>query len=83
MTGISLNLPEDLSNSLADLAKSNGQSASYLALYVLRDYIEHEKTLTVQIEQALKEADEGKFASDEQVAAMRAQRWSTNAGGVA
>ncbi|NJI25259.1 CopG family transcriptional regulator, partial [Aeromonas veronii] len=26
MTGISLNLPEDLSNSLADLAKSNGQT---------------------------------------------------------
>ncbi|QCI11551.1 CopG family transcriptional regulator [Pseudomonas putida] len=48
MTGISLNLPEDLSNSLADLAKSNGQSAIYLALDVLRDYIEHEKTLTVR-----------------------------------
>lgn len=80
MTGISLNLPEDLSNSLADLAKSNGQSASYLAMDVLRDYIEHEKTLTVQIEQALKEADEGKFASDAQVAAMRARRWNRNAG---
>lgn len=80
MTGISLNLPEDISNSLADLAKSNGQSASYLAMDVLRDYIEHEKTLTMQIEQALKEADEGQFASDAQVAAMRARRWSRNAG---
>ena len=29
---------------------------------VLRDYIEHEKALTAQIEQAVKEADEGKFA---------------------
>ncbi|MGY4493572.1 CopG family transcriptional regulator [Pseudomonas sp. TE3610] len=80
MTGISLNLPEDLSNSLADLARTNGQSASYLAMDVLRDYIEHEKTLTVQIEQAVKEADEGKFASEEQVAAMRARRWGRNAG---
>jgi len=43
MTGISLNLPEDLPNSLADLAKSNGQTATYLAMDVLRDYIEHEK----------------------------------------
>jgi len=80
MTGISLNLPEDLSNSLADLAKANGQSASYLAMDVLRDYIEHEKTLTTQIEQAVKEADQGKFASEEQVAAMRARRWTRNAG---
>ncbi|MFS2157877.1 CopG family ribbon-helix-helix protein [Pseudomonas sp. Pseusp122] len=80
MTGISLDLPEDLSNSLTDLAKSNGLSVSYLAEDVLRDYIEHEKTLTAQIEQAVKEADEGKFASNEQVAAMRARRWSRDAG---
>ncbi|PHN27595.1 CopG family ribbon-helix-helix protein [Pseudomonas sp. ICMP 561] len=80
MTGISLNLPEDLSNSLTDLAKTSGQSASYLAMDVLRDYIEHEKTLTAHIEQAVKEADEGKFASEEQVSAMRAPRWSGNAG---
>lgn len=82
MTGISLNLPEDLSNSLADLAKTNGQTASYLAMDVLRDYIEieHEKTLTAQIELAVKDADEGKFATDDQVAAMRARRWSRNAG---
>ncbi|CAI3788703.1 hypothetical protein AHFPHNDE_02380 [Pseudomonas sp. MM227] len=80
MTGISLNLPEDLSNSLSDLAKSHGQSASYLAMDVLRDYIEHEKTLTAQIEQAVKEADNGKFADEERVAAMRARRWSRNEG---
>ncbi|WP_028622248.1 CopG family ribbon-helix-helix protein [Pseudomonas sp. Ant30-3] len=80
MTGISLNLPEDLSKSLADLAKTNGQSASYLAMDILRDYIEHEHALTVQIEQAVIEADRGNFASDDQVAAMRARRWSRNAG---
>ena len=49
MTGISLDLPEDLSNSLADLAKTHGQSVSYLAMDVLRDYIEHERTLTAQM----------------------------------
>ncbi len=80
MSGISLNLPEDLSNSLADLAKTNGQSASYLAMDVLRDYIEREKTLTAQIKLAVEEADQGKFASDDQVAAMRARRWSRTAG---
>ncbi|MBC3382622.1 CopG family transcriptional regulator [Pseudomonas sp. SWRI179] len=76
MSGISLNLPEDLSNSLAELAKTNGQSPSYLAMDILRDYIEHEKALTTQIELAVKEADQGKFATDERVAAMRARRWS-------
>jgi len=80
MSGIFLSLPEDLSNSLADLAKANGQSVNYLAMDVLRDYIEHEKALTTQIELAVKDADAGKFASDEQVAAMRARRWSGNAG---
>ncbi len=49
MTGISLILPEDLSNSLANLAKTNGQTASHLAMDVLRDYIEREKTLAAQI----------------------------------
>ncbi|SDR12360.1 hypothetical protein SAMN05216597_2401 [Pseudomonas cannabina] len=32
---------------------------------VLRDYIEHEKTLIAQIEHAVKQAHEGSFASDE------------------
>lgn len=80
MTGISLNLPEDLLNSLADLAKTNGKSVSYLAVDILRDYIEHERTLTAQIELAVEEADQGIFATDDQVAAMRARRWSRSAG---
>jgi predicted transcriptional regulator len=80
MTGIHLTLPEDLSNSLADLAKTSGQSVSYLAMEVPRDYIEYEKALTTQIALAVKEADQGKFASDDQVAAMRSRRWSRNAG---
>lgn len=80
MTGISLKLTEDLSNSFADLAKTNGQTATDLAMDFLRAYIEHEKTLTAQIELAVKEADQGKFATDDHVAAMRARRWSRNAG---
>ncbi|OAJ50796.1 hypothetical protein [Pseudomonas marginalis] len=80
MTGISLNLPENLSNSLADLTKTTGQTATYMAMDALRDYIEHEKTLTTQIELAVKEADQGKFATEDQVAAMRARRWSRKEG---
>lgn len=80
MTEISLSLPEDLSHALADLARMNGQSVSHFVTDVLREYIEHEQTLTAQIELAAEEADQGKFASDDQVAAIRARRWSRNVG---
>lgn len=73
MTGVSLNLPEDLSNSLSELAKTNGQTVSYLAMDVLRDYIEYERTLIAQLELAVEEVDQGKFATDSQVAAVCAR----------
>ncbi len=79
MTGISLSLPEDLSSALADLANANGQSVNYLALSALHDYVEHEKALITQIELAEKDADGGLFATDEQIAAMRARRWNRSA----
>lgn len=80
MTEISLNLPEDLSDSLTALAKNHGQSASYLALDILREYIEYETTLAGQIELAVKEADDGNFATDDQVALVRARRRNKDAG---
>ncbi|MEO8491764.1 MULTISPECIES: CopG family transcriptional regulator [unclassified Pseudomonas] len=80
MAEISLNQPEDLSNPLTDLAKTRGQTTTYLATGVLRDYTEHEETLTAQIELAVKEADQGKLAPESQVATIRAKRWSQNAG---
>ncbi|MBX8590242.1 CopG family transcriptional regulator [Pseudomonas cichorii] len=80
MTGVSLNLPENLSNSLSELAEMNGQTVSYLAMNVLRDYIEYERTLIAQLELAVEEVDQGKFSTDSQVAAMRACRWSRHAG---
>lgn len=52
-----------------------------LVMDVLRDYVEREKTLTEQTEWAVKEADEDKFATAEQVAAMRGRRWSQKEGG--
>ncbi|MHA6160948.1 CopG family ribbon-helix-helix protein [Pseudomonas sichuanensis] len=80
MAGIMLNLPEDLFDALAELAKANGVSVSCLAMRVLGDYIEHEKSLTAQIRHVMEEANEGGFATDEEVAALRARRWNWNAG---
>ncbi|WP_232109149.1 CopG family transcriptional regulator [Pseudomonas poae] len=67
-------------NTLVDLDRTNDQTTSYLAMGVLRDYVEYNKTLTSQIEQAVIKLDQDKFATDDQVAAMRARRWSRNAG---
>ncbi|MDZ4017391.1 CopG family ribbon-helix-helix protein [Pseudomonas sichuanensis] len=80
MTRTTLNLPEDLFDALAELAKANGVNASCLAMHVLGDYIEHEKSLTAQIKLAVEEAEEGGFATDEEVAALRARRWNWNVG---
>ena len=80
MARIMLNLPEDLSNALAELAKANGVNASCLAMRVLGGYIEYEKSLTAQIRHAVEEAEEGGFASDEEVAALLARRWNWNVG---
>ncbi|WP_213877858.1 CopG family transcriptional regulator [Pseudomonas sp. dw_358] len=80
MTGKSLNLPEDVSTSLADLARNSGQNPDFLAVDVLRDYIAHEREVTQEIERAVQEANDGLFATDEEVAALRAKRWGTDAG---
>ncbi|MCV4274148.1 CopG family transcriptional regulator [Pseudomonas capsici] len=68
-------MPENLSNSLSDLCKTSGQTVSYLAMDVFRNHIEHERTLTVQIELVVGEADQGKFATDDQIATVRVRRW--------
>ncbi|NWL21279.1 CopG family transcriptional regulator [Pseudomonas umsongensis] len=79
MTGISLDLPEDLSNSIADLSKSNGQTTSDMGMDVPRDYIEYERSLIAKIDLAIKEADQGNFTTEKKVAVMRARHWSRNA----
>lgn len=80
MSGKSLSLPDDVSTSLADLARNSGQNPDFLAVDVLRDYIAHEREITQEIERAVAEADQGLFATDEEVAALRAKRWSNDAG---
>lgn len=73
MTEISLNLPEHPSDSPADLLR-RGEVENH----ILRDCTEHEKALAAQIEMAVDEADQGMFASNDLVAAVRARRWETN-----
>lgn len=79
MPGISLHLPEDVSTSLADLARNRGQRPDILAVNVLRDFIA-EQALTQLIECRVREAETGLFATEEEVAAIKNKRWGADAG---
>lgn len=79
MSTMSLRVPEDLAETLASLAKATGRTKSYLAVDALREYVEREAWQIAKIQKAVKEADAGDFASDEEVAALRAKKWAKNA----
>ena len=79
MTMMSMRLPDDLSNQLDVLATATGRSKSFLAGQAIRDYIERESWQIAENTQAIREADNAEFASDEEVNAISA-KWKHNAG---
>jgi predicted transcriptional regulator len=80
MSTMSLRVPEDLAETLASLAKAAGRTKSYLAVDALREYVEREVWQIAKIQKAVKEADAGDFASNEEIAALRAKKWAKNEG---
>ncbi len=71
MSFMSLRIPDEIADTLANLAKATGRSQSCLAVEALREY------LAQDIQQALKEADAGNFASTDEVQAI-ADKWNAN-----
>jgi predicted transcriptional regulator len=78
MSVMSLRIPDEIADTLANLAKATGRSKSYLAVDALREYLAREAWQIEEIQKALKEADAGDFASAEEVSAI-AQKWNANA----
>ncbi len=78
MSVMSLRIPDEIADTLANLAKATGRTKSYLAVDALREYLAREAWQIEEIEKALKEADAGDFASDEEVRAI-AEKWNANA----
>lgn len=78
MSVMSLRLPDEIAETLANLAKATGRSKSFLAVDALREYLAREAWQINEIQQALKEADAGDFASADEVKAM-ADKWGGNA----
>ena len=77
-TTMTIRLKTDLKQQLDRLAKVTSRSKSFLAAEALRDYIEINEWQIREISDAIKEADDEDFASDEEVNKVYS-KWSGNA----
>lgn len=77
-TSMSMRLPKELAMQLGNLAEATGRTKSFLAVQALQEFVERESWQVAEIKKALKEADAGDFASDEEMAALDA-KWNYHA----
>lgn len=76
---MSLRLPDELAEQLDALAVATGRTKSLLAGQAIRDYIARETWQIADIQQAVRDADAGDFASDDEVNALSAE-WRKHTG---
>jgi predicted transcriptional regulator len=75
---MTIRLEDEVKERLDRLADSTNRSKSFLAAEAIREFVENNEWQITEIHQALKEADVGDFASDQDVAAL-AKKWKVNA----
>jgi predicted transcriptional regulator len=75
---ITVRLEEEIKDRLARLAESTQRSKSFLASEAILEFIENNEWQIAETRAALKEADEGDFASDREVERLR-KKWKRNA----
>lgn len=78
-TTMTIRLEADLKQRLEKLAEATHRSKSFLATEALRDFIELNEWQVQEVKAAIKEADNGDFASDKEVNKTFA-KWGVNAG---
>ena len=78
-TTMTVRLEDDVKERLDVLAEATQRSKSFLAAEAIRTYVENNEWQIGEMRMALKEADAGDFASDNEVAAL-AKKWKVNAG---
>ena len=76
-TTMTIRLEPDLKSRLDQLADATHRSKSFLAAEAIREFVELNEWQIQDIETALKEADEGDFASDEEVKSVFS-KWGVN-----
>ncbi|MBI3523686.1 MAG: ribbon-helix-helix protein, CopG family [Betaproteobacteria bacterium] len=67
---LTLRVPAEIKDQLDRLADATHRTKSYLAGEAIRQYLDLEAWQVGEIQQAIKEADAGDFASTEEVAAI-------------
>lgn len=78
-TTMTIRLESELKQRLDQLAEATNRSKSFLAAEALRDYVELNEWQIKEIKEAIKEADEGDFASDQAISKVLG-KWNVNAG---
>ena len=76
-TTMTIRLEPELKNRLDQLAEATHRSKSFLAAEAIRDFIELNEWQIQEIKAAIKEADAGDFADDQEVKDTF-DKWSVN-----
>lgn len=76
---MTIRLEPELKDRLDQLAEATHRSKSFLAAEAIRDFIEVNEWQIKEIKNAIKEADDGDFASDGAVRKVLG-KWDVNAG---
>jgi RHH-type transcriptional regulator, rel operon repressor / antitoxin RelB len=69
-TTLTIRISPETKARLEKLAQKHGRSKSYLALQALERYLAEEELMTWRIRKGLKAADEGDFATSQEVEAV-------------
>ena len=78
-TTMTIRLEVEVRDRLDQLAEATRRSKSFLAAEAIRAFVENNEWQIREIRAALKEADDGDFASDKDVAAL-SRKWKVNEG---
>mgnify|MGYP001301600582 CR=1 FL=1 len=73
---MTIRLEDDVKDRLDHLAEATHRSKSFLAAEAIRVFVESNEWQINEIQTALKEADAGDYASDEDMATL-AKKWQT------
>jgi RHH-type rel operon transcriptional repressor/antitoxin RelB len=75
---MTLRIEDDVKDRLDRLAEATNRSKSFLAAEAIREFVENNEWQIREIKAAIKEANAGDFASEDEVAAV-ARKWKANA----
>ena len=73
MRTINVRVPEAIFQQLDEIAKATEQTKSFIALTALNSYLQEQSWQVRDIEAGIAEADNGEFATDEEVKAVFAK----------